>query len=106
MVNEKSIREAIAIIRTAYVDAIMAEKIASAIEDFIGSDIGKHRMMVDEVGMFFYELNSIMLSISHDLHLGFSRQSQSAPENSGLIRVTPHYVQIARLDNIDDAAVR
>lgn len=107
MVKEQSVRDAVKVLRDVYIDKDLAEKAASEIEKFLDSDVGQTRLRCEDLGAFIFELNAILLSITHDLHLAFNLlPSGQGYGGSGFIRVSPHYVQISKLDPIDSEWAR
>lgn len=73
MIDEQSVRAAITVIRETYFNEESAEKVANAIEEYMNSDVGKNRIELDDPGIFIWEINSILMSITHDVHFGFTR---------------------------------
>lgn len=104
---EQAIKDALGVIRETYVDAELGEKVARAIEEYMGTETGINRMQLEDPGIFLWEINSIVASITHDIHFGFSRRQQSSSSgDSGIYRYSPHYIKLYRFDTFGQEHVR
>lgn len=109
MITIDDITGALNTIRQTYVDEVLGEKVATAIEEYIETPTGKNRMGLEDPGAFLWELNSILSSITHDMHFGFSRAHSSGSQTAsdlGIVKYTPHYVYIKKFESFSREDVR
>lgn len=108
MGKEESIRAAIQAIRQVYVDSELAEQTAKKLEEYLDSNIGKQRLKLEDPYNLFLDLNAILMVTTHDLHFVFINPQQPSPQqgSNGIIRATPHYIQIYRIESVGDNNVR
>ena len=99
----ESLKNIISYIRQLYINEDFAEKVAKAIEEYIESNVGSMRISLEQSNEYIWEINSIINSITHDLHFYIAVHNDGGgPNQSGISMCTPHYIGISRLDGIGD----
>ncbi|QYB17581.1 carboxyl-terminal-processing peptidase [Pacmanvirus S19] len=102
----ESLKNIIESIRLLYVDAELAEKVASGIEEYIKSPVGSARIALSESTEYIFEINSIINHITNDLHFHIALHQQSYGGQSAVLRYTPHYVKLVGLNYFYNEGVR
>ncbi|SIP85943.1 Peptidase S41 [Pacmanvirus A23] len=102
----ESLKNIIESIRLLYVDAELAEKVASGIEDYIKNPIGSARIALNDSTEYIFEINSIINYITNDLHFHISKHQQSYSGQPSVLRYTPHYVKLVGLNYFYNENVR
>jgi C-terminal processing protease CtpA/Prc len=103
---KESVLKSINIIREAYVDRELAEKVAAQLSCYIESDVASARLALDDPATLIWDLNSIITHLTHDLHFGYAKYGASSQSNSSAYRVTPHYLALSRMDPLNNENVR
>jgi hypothetical protein len=108
MIQEQDIRDALNTIRQVYINPELAEKAATSIEEFIATDLGKLRMQNTNVDVILGELNALIATTTHDAHFwfGLAARGSGSAGNSGIIRMTPHFIQISDFTEVAAIATR